>query len=111
MSTQLSHVVFYGHIVAVFEHNGQPYVSMKQICEDLGLDWPSQIQRIKRRPVLSKRGALIALPTAGGVQKVFCLPLSLLNVWLIGIETSRVRPEVSARLIQYQEAFCASMCF
>lgn len=103
MSTQLSIVKFHDQPIVAVEHEGQPYVSMKQICDNLDLERTAQIRRIKRHPVLSKGCAVIALPTTGGIQEAFCLPLSLLNGWLFGIEASRVRPEIRARLIQYQE--------
>lgn len=75
---------------------------MKPVCENIGLDWHAQLNRINRHHVLSKGVVMIATPTKGGVQKYVCLPISMINGWLFGIETSRVKPEIRATLEQYQ---------
>lgn len=103
MSTQLSIVNFHDQPILAIEHEGKHYVAMRNIVENLGLDWTAQLQRIKRHEILSKGVVMITTPSGGGYQSSNCLPLAMLNGWLFGIETSRVRPEIRARLIQYQE--------
>ena len=45
---------------------------------------------------------MIEAPTAGGMQKVFCIPLEKLNGWLFTINTNKVKPEVREKLIAYK---------
>ncbi|MCO6517234.1 MAG: ORF6C domain-containing protein, partial [Snodgrassella sp.] len=71
-------------------------------CENIGLDWEAQRLRIKRHHVLSKGAFMIKVPSKGGIQQYLCLPISMINGWLFGIETSRVKPEIRATLEQYQ---------
>lgn len=102
------HVVFYeDEITAVLvqaEGKQQIYIPLKPICDRLGVTWPSQLNRINRDPVLTKKlkGVFIT-NTPGGRQEMSCLPLDYLNGWLFGINASRVKDEIRDRLIRYQE--------
>lgn len=100
--TKLETIQFHSQQLIVLNHQNKPYVAMKPVCENIGLDWHAQLNRINRHHVLSKGVVMIATPTKGGVQKYVCLPISMINGWLFGIETSRVKPEIRATLEQYQ---------
>lgn len=93
---------FHGHPLTTIQHNGVPHVAMKPIVEAIGLDWRSQLQRIKRHPVLSEGVAMITTPSQGGEQRFNCLPVKYLNGWLFGIDVNRVKPECREPLLQYQ---------
>ena len=101
-------VLFYeDEITAVLvqtEGPPQVFVPLRPICEQLGVTWPSQLNRINRDPVLSKkvRGVFVT-NTPGGRQEMSCLPLDYLNGWLFGINANRVNPDIRDRLIRYQE--------
>ena len=46
---------FYGdELIAVRAKDGQIYVSLRHLCESLGIDTQGQACRIKRQPVLTK---------------------------------------------------------
>jgi hypothetical protein len=79
------------------------FIAVRPIAETMGLSWPAQLLRIKEDPVLSKGVATIAIPSPGGVQEMTCLRLELLNGWLFKIDPRRVKEEIRARLIEYQE--------
>jgi hypothetical protein len=82
----------------------QIYIPLRPLCERLGVTWPSQLNRVNRDPVLAKKlqGVFIT-NTPGGRQEMSCLPLDYLNGWLFGINASRVKEEIRAKLIRYQE--------
>lgn len=80
-----------------------PYVAMKPICENIGLNWDSQRQRIQRHPILSKGTVMITAPSKGGLQEMLMLPLKMLNGWLFGVDSTRVKPEIRDAVIKYQE--------
>ncbi len=106
-------VVFYDDkitVVLVKEAGKQEiYVSIRQICDLLGVSYQGQMRRINDDPVLSKqvKGVNITFTTpgrpGGGVQTANCLPVDYLNGWLFGINAKRVKKEVRDRLILYQE--------
>lgn len=79
--TQLSTIQFHNQTLITFEHKGQYYTAMKPICENIGLAWHSQYERIKRDEVLSQGILVIRTPTNGGEQQMICLPIDYLNGW------------------------------
>jgi len=101
-STQLETIQFHNQQLIVLNHQNKPYIAMKPVCENIGLDWEAQRQRIKRHHVLSKGAFMIKVPSKGGEQQYLCLPISMINGWLFGIDTNRVKPEIRQKLEQYQ---------
>ena len=83
-------VQFNNQTIPVFFHNNKPYVAMKPICENIGLNWDGQRQRIQRNHVLSKGTVMITAPSKSGSQEYSCLPIGYLNGWLFGIDVNRV---------------------
>jgi hypothetical protein len=102
MNTQLTSVPFHGQSLLATLVNEIPYVAMKPICENIGLDWDGQRQKINRHPILSKGKVMITAPSNGGLQEMLMLPVNFLNGWLFGIDSNRVKPEIRDRLIAYQ---------
>lgn len=95
-------VKFNNQHLPVFFYNEKPYVAMKPICENIGLQWEAQLRRIKRNHVLSKGMTIMDIPSNGGIQQYVCLPLGLLNGWLMGVDISKVKLEIKDTLIKYQ---------
>lgn len=95
-------VSFNNQTITAFMHNDTPVVALKPICENMGLDWRAQRQRILRHPVLSKGVVMITTPSEGGEQTTTCLPLDMLNGWLFGVDANRVKPEIKDNVIAYQ---------
>ena len=48
-------IPFHGQTIPVFTQNRQHYVAMKPICENIGLDWRAQRQRIMRNSVMANK--------------------------------------------------------
>lgn len=82
--------------------DGDVLVAVRPICRNIGVDWTGQRQRILRDPVLAEGVVMITTPSAGGPQNALCIPIRLLNGWLFGIDSRRVRPEIRDRVIAYQ---------
>ena len=101
-STQLETIQFHNQQLIVLNHENKPYIAMKPVCENIGLDWAAQLKRIKRHQVLSSGMVMMTTPSKQGLQEYVCLPISMLNGWLFGIDTNRVKPEIRQILEQYQ---------
>lgn len=102
-------VTFYGdELVAVRSADGDVYVAVRQMCDALGLDRRGQVRRIKRQPILEEgyTGGVITSPPGekggGGPQQAGLLRVDLVPLWLAGIDTKRVRPEIRDKLERYQ---------
>ncbi|ENW95974.1 phage antirepressor N-terminal domain-containing protein [Acinetobacter sp. NIPH 298] len=102
MDTKPKIVKFNNQQVPVFFHNEKPYVVMKPICENIGLDWRSQLKRIKRNQVLNQGVVMMTTPSIKGDQDSVALPLGMLNGWLMGVDANKVRLEIKDTLIKYQ---------
>lgn len=97
-------VDFHGTAIPTFSVEDVIRVAMRPICEAIGLGWQSQFNRIKRHPVLKTCVVMMntQLPGEHQRRKLLTLPLNKLNGWLFGIDTSRVKPEIRERLVEYQ---------
>ena len=100
---QIKTVPFHGQTLSVIPQQDKLFVAIKPICENMGVTWGSQYNRIKRNQILSEGIFIMKTPSKGGDQETACLPLEFLNGWLFGIDTNRIKnPEVKARVIEYQ---------
>jgi hypothetical protein len=84
-------------------------VPVRRLCDNLGLTWPPQWQRIQRDEVLSEavRSIIITITDpeskyAPGQSEMLCLPLDYIPGWLFGIQTGRVKEEIRPKLIRYR---------
>lgn len=101
MKTEL--IEFQGaKIVALHEHDGI-YVAVKPIVDAIGLSWRGQNERILRDAVLSSVARVIrATGSDDKNYEMICLPLDMLNGWLFGVDTNRVKPELKQKMVAYQ---------
>ena len=103
-NAQLGTVDFLGKPLTVITTDSQLLVAMRPICEGIGLDWKSQYERIKRDEVLSTSMVVMTTQMPGDDQKrqVTCLPLSMLNGWLFGVDSKRCKPFIRQALVRYK---------
>lgn len=110
---QVSQTDFYGDtlLVVLVEIQGerQVLVPLRQFCQYLGVDWPSQYQRIKRDEVLAGEMMSVVLTTAqmphgrGYYNRAaLCLPLDLLPGWLFNVSPSRVNAAYREKVQRYR---------
>lgn len=97
-------VIFYDdELIAIRSDEGQVYVSLRQMCDALGLDPQAQTRRIDRHTILSDGlEGVDKLATPGGAQKAYVLRVDLVPLWLSGIRTSAVKEEIRAKMEKYQ---------
>lgn len=100
MSNQVQAVKFYDDTLITLEKDGEHYVAVRPIVENMGLDWGNQSVKLKN----PKFGCCdIATPTKGGTQKMLCIPVRKLNGWLFSINPEKVRSDIRHIVEQYQE--------
>lgn len=106
MSNQISTqtISFNNQSLITVEQNGNHYVAMKPICENIGIDWRAQRQRIVRDEVLCSTVVIITTVAEDGKNReMLCLPIQYLNGWLFGIDINRCNPEIHDTLIKYKK--------
>ena len=104
MNTSIIAVPFHNQTLSAALVNGIPHVALKPICENIGLDWSAQVQKIKRHAVLKSSMVMITTVAEDGkLREMLMLPVKYLNGWLFGVDSNRVKPEIKNRVIEYQE--------
>lgn len=99
-------VLFYDdELLAVRATDGHIYVSIRQMCDALGLHRQGQVRRISEHAILSqgyKEGEIVFDREQKNVQATGVLRVDLVPLWLSGVRVSLVRDEVKAKLERFQ---------
>ncbi|MGE6320056.1 phage antirepressor N-terminal domain-containing protein [Pseudomonas oryzihabitans] len=99
---QLFPVPFDGDTVVLVGQDNEPYVAMKPIATNMGLDWKSQHTKLTDRFT----SVVVEITTTGGDGKQYamtCMLLKKLPAWLYSISPNKVAPELREKIIRYQE--------
>lgn len=102
MTTELMPVPFHGDTVVLVGQNNEPYVAMKPIVTNMGIDWNGQ-----RTKLVEKFSATVeeisTVAEDGRLRSMTCIPLRKLAAWLYSINPNKVAPELRDKILQYQE--------
>ena len=83
--------------------NGEYYVPIKPICNELGIDHNTAMKSIKNDDSLAELHSLTPqLSEDGKRREMFSLPWWTLYGWLYSVSSSRVKPEVRPTLKLYK---------
>lgn len=102
MQEQILPVPFHGDTLVMVDHNNQPFVAMRSVVENMGLDWGGQYVKLKEK--FSSVVEIIST-TAGDGKKydMTCLPLRKLAAWLYSINPNKVAEHLRDKVRQYQD--------
>jgi hypothetical protein len=96
-------------LLAVKMVDGAVYVPVRRLCDNLGLAWPGQYERIQRDEILSEAVKTVRVTRTvieggrgGGPADTICLPLDMIPGWLFGVQVSRVREDLRPKLKRYR---------
>lgn len=96
-------VIFHGRpIVAVRLDDGRVVVTLRSLCEGMGLNTQAQIRRAERTEALAGEIARPWLETDAGPQEQPALVLDVLPGWLMGVDTTRIKGEAHDTILAYQ---------
>lgn len=96
-------VDFYGDTLWANRNDDGIVVAVKPIVERLGLDWSSQLQRIKRDEMLASSMVVITIETPAGARDSVALPMDMLPGFLFGISAERIAdPDKREAVIAYK---------
>lgn len=89
-------------IVAV-EKDGESYLTIKPICDAIGVDHKGQFDKLKEDEFFSPTMGLIPTVAADGKEReMACLPLRYVYGWLATINPGRVAPEAREKVTRYR---------
>lgn len=98
-----SYVPFNGQQIITAVAAGVTYVAMRQIVENIGIDWTGQSVKLRKMKDKFNCRDISMVAADGKLRKLLCLPLKKLNGCLFSINPEKVRADIRDRLIQYQE--------
>src|SRR3712207_4073584 len=103
-SRRQTSVMFYGDdIIAIQElEPNETYVPIAALCAKLGLERGPQERRTRAHVVLGAGARLLPVEHENRVERMLCLRVDLLPLWLAGVDASRVGPEARDRLELFQ---------
>lgn len=102
MNAQLMPVSFHGDTVVLVGQNNEPYVAMKPIVTNMGIDWNGQRTKLVDK-FSSTVEEISTVAEDGKLRSMTCLPLRKLAAWLYTISPNKVAPELRDKIVQYQE--------
>ncbi|ACO74268.1 Antirepressor protein [Laribacter hongkongensis HLHK9] len=101
MQDQLFPVPFYEDTVVLVGHDNEPFVAMKPVVTNMGLDWATQFTKLKEK-FSSVIGEITTTGGDGKQYEMVCLPLRKLPAWLYSISPNKVKPELQDKIVPYQ---------
>ncbi len=94
-------VDFHGDTLTAIADERGAFIPLQPLVQGMGLDWSSQLKRLKRDPILC--GSMVMMTMESDRQAV-CLPLDLVPGFLFRIDASRVGKDHQARVLEYQRS-------
>ncbi len=98
-----SYVPFNGQQILTAVAAGVTYVAMRQIVENIGIDWTGQSVKLRKMKDKFNCRDISMVAADGKLRKLLCIPLKKLNGWLFSINPEKVRADIRDKLIQCQE--------
>lgn len=102
MKNQLIPVNFHGAGLSLIDKDGEPYAAMRPIVEGMGMNWSGQQQKLSGSRWSSTVWVTHTVGADGKTREMLCLPLRKLPGWLMSIDSSRVKPQIRNKVVQYQ---------
>lgn len=95
-------VPFHGTTLYLVEHEGEPFSTVKPICEAIGVDVTAQQTKLSKDKARWSTRLIPVVAEDGRRRNMLCLPIRKLGGWLSGINGPRIKPEIREKLIAYQ---------
>lgn len=105
MKELIKEVEFQGEKIISKIENEKIYVSVKSVCDNLGMDlatYKTQKRKIQKDELLKGGAKLLPLYTKGGTQEILMIELDYLPAWLFKINPIRFDENLKKKLIIYQ---------
>lgn len=100
---QVEQISFHGHVIeTVKDEKGGLWVSVRSICEGVGIEWARQCQKLSEDPKFNCRH-MYTVAGDSRQREMLCISVNQLNGWLFSINPNKVRDDIRPKLLQYQK--------
>lgn len=101
MSNQIVTIPFHGQSVQSVEIDGKPTVPLRGMVENLGLNYSTQVEKLKRKS-WTWMSTVPVVAADGKTREMTCIDLRTLTMWLATIDENRVSEEARPLVVAYQ---------
>ena len=92
-----------GITLQVVQNEREQLVAVKPVCEILGVNYTTQVEKLKAHPIFGSTIPLRGTVGADGkAREMLCIPLQFFPGWLFSINPENVKEEARENLIKYQ---------
>ncbi|WP_437276426.1 phage antirepressor N-terminal domain-containing protein [Sorangium sp. So ce375] len=99
---------FYGDELDVFQAGTSTLVSIRRICEAIGLGYSSQLQKLRADESVCVTMIVTQMPGDDQAREIACVDVRSLPLWLATIHPSKVSHHIKDKLIAYKRE-CAEV--
>ena len=96
-------------IAVVTDETGKQWVSVRHVCEALGVDIEGQRKKLKSRPEFNC-GVISAVGNDKKNRSLFCIAAKHAHLWVTDIASTRVKSEIREQFIAYKHE-CANVIY
>ena len=101
-TNQLVPFNFHGDTIEVVEKDDTLWISVRRVCEALGVAVPPQYTKLRSAP-WARVTIMVTRDAKGRNQEVFVCDLDSLPMWFATIKPGKVAPEIRDKLVVYQK--------
>lgn len=95
---------FHGNSLVTFQHDGEPFVAMRSVCEGMGLNWAGQHTKLSDQKDKFTCMDIHTHDTLGRKQIMLSMPVRKLPLWLASVNPNKIKDEEKRqRIVLYQE--------
>lgn len=103
-SSDLQTMNFHGDEIVTFKKDGEPYVAMRRIVENLDMSWGTQRSKISKQADKFNCVHINTVGEDGKQRDMLCIPVSKLSLWLATVNPANVKhDDKRAKIERYQE--------
>lgn len=95
-------IEFHGHNIETFKSEGSEWVSIRSICEGMGLDVQAQHRKLQKRQDKFNYSLKAMVAQDGKTREVQCIPVKKVPGWLFTLDADRVKPEAKQSVELFQ---------
>jgi hypothetical protein len=88
-------------IIGFLQQDGSTMVALRPIVEAIGLNWTRQASRVQADPKFNCTH-MYTVGADGKQRDMLCIPLKQVRMYLVSINSKKVKKEVSDQLLEYQ---------
>lgn len=103
-NTALVAIDFHGDQIVTFQKDGEPFVAMRRVVENLGLAWQSQLVKLRDQADRFNCHDIVTVGADGKPREMLAMPVAKLPLWLATINPNKIADPVKRQKVEWYQA-------